>query len=173
MIETHLLTSCPILSLIASLYALLLFHRTSLLTEILYALVTTSYTGHYHYVKMLVDNANSIGANIPIENQSAKQHLIPALKAWKAENLGTTIVYTRLAYDKWKGTEYVLAFGDNIATRVIAHNGRSCIEAGYIPFGFGEGHTMGLSIEQSCIEAGYRPFVQTWATGTRYSGCRI
>ena len=74
---------------------------------------------------MLVDNANSISANIPIENQSAKQHLIPSLKAWKAENLGTTIVNTSLAYDEWKGNEYVLAFGDNLATRVIAHNGKS------------------------------------------------
>ena len=58
---------------------------------------------------MLVDNANSIGANIPVENQSTKQHLIPALKAWKAANLGTTIVDTSLAYDKWTGTEYILA----------------------------------------------------------------
>ena len=32
---------------------------------------------------------------------------------------------TSLAYDKWKGTEYVLAFGDDLAARVIAHNGRS------------------------------------------------
>ena len=51
-----------------------------MLPEILAALATTSYTG-YHYVKMLVDNANSIGANIPVENQSTKQHLIPALQA--------------------------------------------------------------------------------------------
>ena len=123
--ETQLLTYCPILSLTASFYALLLFHRTSLLPEILAAPATTAYKGHYHYVKMLVNNANSIGANIPIENQSAKQHLIPALQAWKVDNLGTTVVETSLAYDKWKGTEYVLAFGDNLATRVIAHNGRS------------------------------------------------
>ena len=81
MSKTHLLTYCPILSLITSLYALLLCHRTSLLPDILDALATTAYTGHYHYVKTLVDNANSIGANIPTENQSAKQHLIPALKA--------------------------------------------------------------------------------------------
>ena len=125
MSETYLLTYCSILSLITSLYALLLFHRTSLLPKILNALATTAYTGHYHYVKMLVDNANSIGANIPIENQSAKQHLVPALKAWKGENLSTTIVDTSLAYDNWKGTKYVLAFGDNLAARVIAHNGRS------------------------------------------------
>ena len=64
------------------------------------ALVTTTYTGHYHYVKMLVDNANSIGANIPVINQSAKQHLIPALKAWKVENPGITVMDTSLAYDK-------------------------------------------------------------------------
>ena len=79
--ETQLLTYCPILSLIASFSALLLFHRTSLLPDILIALATTTYAGHYHYVKMLVDNANSIGANIPVENRSAKQHLIPALLA--------------------------------------------------------------------------------------------
>ena len=96
-----------------------------MLPDILNALATTAYTGDYHYVKMLVDNANSIGANIPTENQSAKQYLIPALKAWKAENPGTTIVDTSLTYDKWKGTEYVLAFGDDLAARVIAHNGRS------------------------------------------------
>ena len=81
--ETQLLKYCPILSLITSFYALLLFHMTSLLPGILAALANTTYTGHYHYVKMLVDNANSISANIPVENQSAKQHLIPALKAWK------------------------------------------------------------------------------------------
>ena len=39
--------------------------------------------------------------------------------------MGTTVVDTSLAYDKWKGTKYVLAFGDDLATRVIAHNGRS------------------------------------------------
>ena len=97
MSKTHLLTYCSILSLTTSLYTLLLCHRTSLQPDMLNALTITAYTGDYHYVKMLVDNANSIGANIPTENQSAKQHLIPALKAWKAENLGTTIVDTRLA----------------------------------------------------------------------------
>ncbi len=46
MSKTHLLTYCPILSLITSLYALLLRHRTSLLPEILIALATTTYAGH-------------------------------------------------------------------------------------------------------------------------------
>jgi len=46
MSKTHLLTYCPILSLITSLYALLLRHRTSLLPEILIALATTMYAGH-------------------------------------------------------------------------------------------------------------------------------
>ena len=55
---------------------------------------------------MLVDNANSIGAAIPVKNQSAKRHLIPAPKAWKAANQGITIVDTGLAYEKWGGTEY-------------------------------------------------------------------
>ena len=95
-----------------------------MLPEILEALSTTTYTGHYHYVNMLVDNTNSIGTAIQVENQSAKQHLIPALKSWKAMNLGTTIADTNIAYDKWKGTKYVLAFGDNLATQVIAHNSR-------------------------------------------------
>ena len=77
-----------------------------MLPEILEALSTTTYTGHYQYVKMLVDNANSIGAAIPVKNQSAKRHLIPAPKAWKAANQGITIVDTGLAYEKWGGTEY-------------------------------------------------------------------
>ena len=119
--KTQLLTYCPILSLIASLYVLLLFHRTPLLPEILEALNTTAYAGHYHYVNMLVDNTNSISTAFPVENQSAKQHLIQALKLWKATNLGTTIVVTSLAYDKWGDPKYVLTFGDDLTTRVSAH----------------------------------------------------
>ena len=83
------------------------------------------YAGHYHYVKMLVNNAISISTSIPVENQSAKQHLIPALKSWKAVNQSTTIVDTSLAYEKWGDSGYALAFGDNLTTtrvRVIAHN---------------------------------------------------
>ena len=124
-IQWKLLTYCPILSLISSLYALLLFHRTSLLPEILEALSTTTSAGHCHYVKMLLNNTSSIGANIPVKNQSAKQHLIPALNAWKAANLGTTIVDTSLAYNRWGTPKYILAFGDNLATRVIVHNSGS------------------------------------------------
>ena len=105
--------------------ALLIFHKTSLLPDILAALAKTMFTGHYHYMKMLVDNANSIGANTPVENQSAKEHLIPALKARKVENPGITIVDTSLAYGKWKGTKYALAFGADLASQVIAHNSKS------------------------------------------------
>ena len=65
---------------------------------------------------MLIDNANSIGKAIPVKNQSAKQHLIPALKTWKAANQGTTIVDTSLAYKKWGDTKYTLAFGGDLAT---------------------------------------------------------
>ena len=39
--------------------------------------------------------------------------------------LTVTLGYLPILYDKWKGTEYVLAFGDNLAAWVIAHNGRS------------------------------------------------
>ena len=38
-----------------------IYHMIFLLPEIPYA-------GHYHYVKMLVDNANSVGATIAVEN---------------------------------------------------------------------------------------------------------
>ena len=71
---------------------------------------------------MLINNANSIGAVIPFENQSTNQHIIPVLKTWKAANQGTTIVDTSLACEKWGNTKYTLAFGDDLAMRVIAHN---------------------------------------------------
>ena len=68
------------------------------------------YSWHYNYIKMLVKNASSIGAANPVDNWSAKQHLIPALKMWKADNQGITIVDIRLVYDKWGNSEYTLAF---------------------------------------------------------------
>ena len=54
--------------------------------------------------------------------RALKQHLVPALKTWKAANQGTAIVDTSLAYDMWGNYEYTLAFGNNLATRLIAHN---------------------------------------------------
>ena len=85
-----------------------------MLPEILEALSTTTYAG-YHYIKMLVNNANSIGAAIEVENQCTKQHLIPALKLRKAANLGTIIVDTSFVYESWGDSEYNLAFGDDLA----------------------------------------------------------
>ena len=40
-------------------------------------------------------------------------------------NLGTTVMDTSLAYDRWGTPEFVLAFGGDLATRVIAHNSGS------------------------------------------------
>ena len=65
--------------------------RASLLLEILDALSTMAFTGHYYYVKMLIENANRAGATIEVENCSPKQHLILALKVWKAANRVTPL----------------------------------------------------------------------------------
>ena len=74
------------------------YARTSLLLEILDALSTTGFAGHYHYVNMLVDNANRAGAAIEAGSRSAKQHLIPALKAWKTAHSKMTVVDANLDY---------------------------------------------------------------------------
>ena len=95
---------------------------TSLSPKILDALSTTCFVGHYHYVKMLIENANCTGATIKVGNRSGKQHLIPALKVWKAAHLEMTIVDTNLAYDNWGETKFKSVFGKDLVLRVLVHN---------------------------------------------------
>lgn len=67
---------------------------------------------------MLVQNVNSTGAAVEVGSCSAKQHLIPALKAWKMAHPEMTVVDVNLGYDKWGEAKYKSAFGDNLAMSV-------------------------------------------------------